>query len=129
MTLWPISMKLICRNPRFPSFEQSGYNMTSPFEILDVAESATDAEIKQAYLQKVRSNPPDRDQAVFQQIQEAYETVKDENSRLNFALFNFQPADFNDLLNRAFRQETPLQPFSINDFFKLLNAGHLEKIA
>lgn len=103
--------------------------MTSPFEILDIAEQATDAEIKDAYLQKVRSNPPDRDQAVFQLIQEAYETVKDENSRLNYALFNFQPADFNDLLNRAFRQQTPLKPFSIDDFFKLLNAGHLEKIA
>lgn len=103
--------------------------MTSPFEILEVAEQATDAEIKHAYLQKVRSNPPDRDQAVFQQIQEAYETIKDENSRLNYALFNLQPADFDGLLNRAFRQQNPWQPFSMDDFFKLLTAGHLEKIS
>jgi curved DNA-binding protein CbpA len=103
--------------------------MTSPFEILDVAEQATDAEIKDAYLQKVRSNPPDRDPAVFQRIQEAYETIKDENSRLNYALFNFQSVDFDGLLNRAFRQQTPLQPFSIDDFFKLLTADHLEKLS
>ena len=50
--------------------------MKTPYEILEVAEQASDSEIKQAYLQKVKLNPPDRDHEKFQQIHSAYETIK-----------------------------------------------------
>lgn len=33
--------------------------MTTPYAILDVDEQATDADIKQAYLRKVKQFPPD----------------------------------------------------------------------
>jgi curved DNA-binding protein CbpA len=49
--------------------------MKTPYEILEVAEQATDSEIKQAYLHKVKFNPPDRNHEKFQQIHAAYETI------------------------------------------------------
>jgi DnaJ-class molecular chaperone len=96
--------------------------MKSPYEILEVAGQASDTEIKQAYLQKVKLNPPDRDHEKFQQIHSAYETIKDVTSREKYALFNFPEADFNALLDQAF---IATQPALINAaiFDKLLQAS------
>jgi DnaJ-class molecular chaperone len=81
--------------------------MKTPYELLAVTELATDAEIKQAYLQQVKLNPPDRDQAKFQQLHSAYEAIKDATSREKYALFNYPEADFNALLDQAFISSQP----------------------
>ena len=101
--------------------------MTSPYQILGVTEQVSDAEIKQAYLQQVKDNPPDRDRKRFQQIQQAFEAIKDGDSRLRYALFELPEVGFNQLLDRAFRQESALPPLSTDDFFKLLRAVPVEK--
>lgn len=101
--------------------------MTSPYQLLGVTEQSTDAEIKQAYLQRVKDNPPDRDQKRFQQILQAYETIKDGDSRLQYALFHLPEADFDGLLEHAFGQASEFQPLSTDDFCKLLNAVPVEK--
>jgi len=97
--------------------------MKTPYTLLGVTEQATDTQIKQAYLQKVRDSPPDRDQALFQQIQKAFETIKDAKSRLAYALFTIPAADFNALLSLAFRTEEPGKPLRADDFMSLLSAG------
>lgn len=102
--------------------------MTSPYQLLDVSELATDADIKQAYLQRVKENPPDRDQKRFQRIQQAYEAIKDGDSRLRHGLFAWPEADFDALLAQAFGQTTAFQPLSPQAFGKLLNATPVEKI-
>lgn len=96
--------------------------MKSPYEILAVTEQASDSEIKQAYLQKVKLNPPDRDHEKFQQLHSAYETIKNATGREKYALFNYPDADFDALLDQAFSTE---QPVSINadHFDKLLQAS------
>ncbi|MGR9012594.1 MAG: J domain-containing protein [Gammaproteobacteria bacterium] len=76
--------------------------MKTPYDILEVAEQATDAEVKQAYLQKVKQFPPDHYHEQFQLVQKAYESIKDLESRTKYALFTFPEADFNDLLEQAF---------------------------
>lgn len=100
--------------------------MTTPYQILGVSEHANDAEIKQAYLNLVKENPPDRDQERFQQIQHAYETIKDSDSRINYELFHFPETDFNALLDRAFQQKTELRSLNPDDFFRLLNAVSID---
>ena len=75
--------------------------MKTPYEILEVAEQASDSDIKQAYLQKVKLNPPDRDHEKFQQIHSAYETIKNATCREKYALFNYPEADFDALLDQA----------------------------
>lgn len=101
--------------------------MTSPYQLLEVGEHSTDAEIKQAYLKLVKDNPPDRDQERFRQIQQAYETIKDADSRLHYALFNLPNVEFNELLDFAFRQESEFRPMPADDFCKLLNAISADK--
>jgi len=101
--------------------------MTSPYQILGVAEQASDAEIKLAYLEQIKACPPDRDQNRFQQIQTAYESIRDLDSRLQHALFTLPEANFNALLDRAFKQESAFQAMPADDFLKLLNAVPIEK--
>lgn len=81
--------------------------MKTPYEILEVAEQATDSEIKQAYLQKVKQYPPDHHHELFQQIHSAYEIIKDQTSREKYALFNYPESDFNALLDQAFSTQEP----------------------
>jgi DnaJ-class molecular chaperone len=81
--------------------------MKTPYELLAVTASSTDAEIKLAYLQLVKLNPPDRDQAKFQQLHSAYETIKNATEREKYALFNYPEADFNALLDQAFMDLQP----------------------
>ncbi|MDD5462677.1 MAG: DnaJ domain-containing protein [Methylococcales bacterium] len=96
--------------------------MKTPYEILEVAEHASDNEIKQAYLQKVKLNPPDCDHEKFQQIYSAYETVKNKPSREKYALFNFPEADFDALLEQAF-STAQTSSISADHFDQLLRAS------
>jgi DnaJ-class molecular chaperone len=101
--------------------------MISPYQILGVSRQATDADIKQAYLQRVKDNPPDRDQQRFQQIQQAYETLKDGDSRLRYDLFQLPAADFDALLDQAFKPTRAFGPLSADEFCQLLQAMPVEK--
>lgn len=70
--------------------------MKTPYEILEVAESADDARIKKAYLAMVRRFPPERFPEDFQRIYRAYELTKTEEDRLSYRLFHCalpEPAD------------------------------------
>ncbi len=96
--------------------------MKSPYEILEVTDLSTDSEIKQAYLQKVKLNPPDRDHEKFQQIHSAYEAIKNLTNREKYALFNYPEADFNALLDQAFSATQPAL-MSYDYFDKLLQAS------
>ncbi len=96
--------------------------MKTPYQILNVAPDASDVEIKQAYLQKVKDNPPDRDQEQFQAIHNAYTAIKDDKSRLSYALFTLPSVDFNELLDQAL-QTKPILQLKPEHFKKLLRAG------
>ena len=50
-------------------------------EILGVAANAGDAEIRAAYLRKVKENPPDRAPEQFERIRDAYELLRDPRRR------------------------------------------------
>lgn len=96
--------------------------MKTPYEILEVAFNASDGEIKQAYLQKVKDNPPDRDQEQFQSIHNAYTLIKDNKSRISYDLFTLPTTRFEQLIDQALVTEQTLQinPQHLN---QLLCAG------
>ncbi len=58
--------------------------MKDYYSTLNVAKSATTAEIKKAYFSLVRSFPPERHPAEFMKIREAYEVLIDENTRRQY---------------------------------------------
>jgi len=96
--------------------------MNTAYEILDVATTANDVEIKQAYLRQVKNNPPDRDQEKFQLIHGAYSAIKDHKSRVNHALFMLPNANFDVLIEQILQTEQPAN-LSAEYFNQLLSAS------
>lgn len=75
--------------------------MKTPFEILELDESAEDEAIKKAYLAKVRDFPPERDGQAFQLIRQAYECIQTEKERIRYKLFNRDIPDVSLLTAKA----------------------------
>lgn len=105
--------------------------MMNPFEILGVTEDANDAEIKQAYLAKVKERPPERDQQQFKEIHDAYISIKDDKSRLSYQLFTLPSVDFDFLVDQALQTKNSVE-LSAEVFQQILMASvdesHLLKI-
>ena len=84
--------------------------MANPFYILDVAENATDEEIKQAYLEQVRRYPPEREPAQFQRIRSAYESIRNHRERLKLHLFQPPAADLDELVAQTVSSDAAQRP-------------------
>ena len=70
-----------------------------PYRILDVRSWADDAQIRAAYLRKVKEHPPDRSPEQFERIRDAYALLRDPARRVRWQLFSIDPsASFSDLL-------------------------------
>jgi curved DNA-binding protein CbpA len=61
--------------------------MIDPFHVLGIAADADDETIRRRYLELVRENPPERAPEKFAAIRQAYEQVKDAETRLKKRLF------------------------------------------
>lgn len=96
--------------------------MQTPYEILGIVTDVSDAEIKQAYLQQVKQNPPDRSQDKFQRIHDAYSAIKDHTSRLKYELFTLPSTDFNAVIDRALASDK-LPTVDAQTFKKILQAS------
>ena len=72
--------------------------MQTPYELLEVDETATDEAIKKAYLRKVREFPPERNAEAFQRIRTAFEAIETDKRRREYRLFHCEPLDPADLL-------------------------------
>ena len=79
--------------------------MQTPYEILGLSLEASHREIKQAYLQQLKKNPPDRDAEKFQCLHDAYLSIKDADSRLRYDLFTLPALNFDTFLERALHAE------------------------
>jgi curved DNA-binding protein CbpA len=64
---------------------------TDPLDVLGISPTATDEEIRTAYLLKVRDYPPDRAPEQFEKIRDAYEILRDPRSRIRHRLFSVDP--------------------------------------
>ena len=63
----------------------------NPYDRLDVATDADDETIRAAYLAAIKRFPPERYPEQFTAINEAYQALKDEDSRLRHLLFETAP--------------------------------------
>ncbi len=71
--------------------------MKYPYAILDVGENATQEEIRQAYLEKLKMFPPEKDQAKFQEITDAWHLVENEVARAKLKVFGIPQEVNHDL--------------------------------
>ncbi len=75
--------------------------MLDPYQQLQLPQNPTDDEVRCAYLQAVRKNPPEQDAARFQAVQQAYATLKTQRSRLKHQLFCAEPVTPSELLSHV----------------------------
>ena len=98
--------------------------MPNPYEVLAVGTDDDDETIRQAYLAAVRRFPPDRRPQDFQRICEAYERIKNEESRL--ALLLFEPAQgetLDDLLAEERCRTLSRRRIGLSSLLSLLSEG------
>ena len=62
-----------------------------PGAILGVDLGATDEQVRDAYIEKVRQHPPDRDQEQFEQVRDAYEELRDPQRRAKQMILSIDP--------------------------------------
>lgn len=80
--------------------------MQTPYDILDVSETATDIEIKSAYLQKVKQYTPEQAPEQFQIIRKAFEKIQTHRQRLGYQLFESDPPKINELIAQGLQTQT-----------------------
>jgi len=96
--------------------------MDNPYHLLGVTKDASDDDIKRAYLQHAKTHSPEHDPEWFQRIRNAYEMIKDQRSRLAYALFTPSQTDFTALLEIGLQVPQPPRP-TPEQFDKLLRAS------
>jgi curved DNA-binding protein CbpA len=67
--------------------------MADPFEVLGVSKHAGEGEIRQRYLELVRTFPPERAPERFAAVHAAYQQLRDPAARLAAQLFEFADED------------------------------------
>lgn len=60
----------------------------NPYLVLGVPSEANDQTIRQAYLNAIKESPPETNPKRFQAVSQAYEKIKDQESRHRHILFN-----------------------------------------
>ena len=93
--------------------------MMNPFTLLDVTTFADDSEIKSAYLSKVKQFAPEHHPEQFQQIQAAYQLLKDEASRVKYQLLTAPEFDLGLIAQHALNTPNSQRP-SAAQLLKLL---------
>ena len=59
----------------------------NPYLILDVSDTDNDSQIRQAYQQKLKEFPPEKNSREFQLVTEAYKLIRDEVGRARVRVF------------------------------------------
>jgi len=88
--------------------------MTDPYEVLSLPDDADDEAIRRRYLELVRQFPPEQHAEKFAAVRQAYEALKDLDTRLRHRLFDTGrqesiPAIIEELECRSQRRRLPLQ--------------------
>jgi curved DNA-binding protein CbpA len=88
------------KQPEPKSLEPEGLP-AKPYEVLELDPSASDAEIKKAYFQKVREHPPEKDPQQFKRIRAAYDALRTPEARAATDLFMLHPPPEYETYKRA----------------------------
>ena len=96
----------------------------NPYLVLGVPLDADDETIRRAYLAALKLAPPDLAPQRFQDINTAYEQIKDEPSRHRRTLFNQTPPGDSplDVFLRYAQLRTHAQPLSFESMKKFLRS-------
>ena len=68
-----------------------GEGEEDPWGVLGIQDDATDEQIRDAYIEKVKLHPPDRDQQQFERVRDAYEELRDPRRRAERVILSADP--------------------------------------
>lgn len=93
--------------------------MTNYYETLGVEKNASEDDIKQAYKKLAKIHHPDKggNKSKFQEIQEAYDTLSDENKR----------REYDNPMSNIFGSGMNVFPFNINEMFGMQMNRNMKK--
>jgi curved DNA-binding protein CbpA len=88
--------------------------MSDPFKILGLAADADDEAIRRRYLELVKQFTPEKNPEKFSDIRQAYESLRDQNARLHYQIFEAGKNETiealsEDLACRSTRRRTSLK--------------------
>ncbi len=83
----------------------------NPRAILGVPDTASEEDIRAAYVLKLKEHPPDRSPEQFEQVRDAYQALRDPRQRARHLLFSVDPgAPLATLLGDRARERRFLGP-------------------
>lgn len=97
----------------------------NPYLALRVPHDADDATIRRAYLDAVRSSPPETHPNRFKEVAAAYEKIKDATARARHELFHTECSDTSPAatLVRQARHSPPPQPLPFESLKELIRTA------
>lgn len=84
--------------------------MNDPFSILGVPDTATDEQVRKAYLARVRQHPPEQSPQQFRAIRTAFEAIRTRKARLAWQLFQIQAPDLDSVCRELTHGAAPGRP-------------------
>jgi curved DNA-binding protein CbpA len=88
--------------------------VSDPYELMGLPADSDDETIRRRYLELVRQFPPERSPEKFAAIRQAYESLRDLDTRLRYRLFEAGKKDsieatIEELACRSTRRRVPLE--------------------
>jgi curved DNA-binding protein CbpA len=87
--------------------------MTDPYTVLGLPADSDDDNIRRRYLQLVRQFSPEQHPEKFASIRQAYENLRDLNTRLRYRLFEAGKNDSVDAIIEEIKCRTPRRRLSL----------------
>ena len=88
--------------------------MADPYKVLGLPPEADDESIRRRYLELVRQFPPERHPEKFAAVREAYENLRDLNTRLRYRLFEAGQNESVDALLEEISCRSPRHRISLD---------------
>ena len=100
--------------------------MDTPFDILGIPDSATDEQVKAAYLKKIREFPPERFPEEFKATKHAFGQIHSLRDRVSYRLFHTTEPDLDNFLKALKLQ--PGKRIPAENLLRIIAAVAREKI-
>lgn len=88
-----------------------------PYKLFNIAPESDDDAIRRRYLQLVKEFPPERDPLKFSEIRQAYDELKDLNTRLRNRVFHPGKNETVEAIIEDYACRTTRRRFSLKELF------------
>ncbi len=97
--------------------------MADPYKVLGLPADSDDDAIRRRYLELVRQNPPERQPEKFAAIRQAYDSLRDLDTRLRFRLFEAGKNETLEALIEDLACQTSRPRVSLDKLLSLVKQG------